>query len=129
MYPRFAIPRVWANTGAQIFQLKNRFFPSSDIRSASALKIFQLKSSILSALVTSLDWKNLHACVCPNPGDSKPSISIMLDVSISATFFQTLKLVSRYSTSIRIRGPTYVTTMQLTIHIRLKNTLTSISFK
>ena len=124
MYPRFAIPRVWANTGAQIFQLKNRFFPSSDIRSASALKIFQLKSSILSALVTSLDWKNLHA-----PGDSKPSISIMLDVSISATFFQTLKLVSRYSTSIRIRGPTYVTTMQLTIPIRLKNTLTSISFK
>ena len=116
--------------GKCMHSMENRFFqffPSSDV--TRALKIFQLKSSILSALVTSLDWKNLHACVCPNPGDSKPSISIMLDVSISATFFQTLKLVSRYSTSIRIRGPTYVTTMQLTIPIRLKNTLTSISFK
>ena len=28
--------------------------------------------------MTSLDGKNLRACVCPNPGNSKPSISITL---------------------------------------------------
>ena len=39
-------------------QLKNRFFPSSDVMHMSMLKIFQLKSSILSALMTSLDGKN-----------------------------------------------------------------------
>ena len=44
--------------------------------SRGALKIFQLKSSILSALMTSLDGKNLRTCICPNPGNSKPSISI-----------------------------------------------------
>ena len=52
---RFAIPRVWANAGTQ---LKNRFFPSSDIMQMSALKNFQLKSSILSALMMSLDGNN-----------------------------------------------------------------------
>ena len=39
-------------------QLKNQFFPSSDVMHMSALKNFQLKSSILSALMTSLDGKN-----------------------------------------------------------------------
>ena len=79
---RFAIPGVWENAGAQIFQLNNRFFPSSDIMNMSVLKIFQLKSSILSALMTSLDGKNLRAAVCPNPGNSKPSISLTLLPSI-----------------------------------------------
>ena len=48
----------------------------------SVLKNFQLMSSILSALMTSLDVTNLRAWVCPNPGNSKPSISITLDVPI-----------------------------------------------
>ena len=45
---------------------------SHQVTSWAHSKIFNWKSSILSTLVTSLDGKNLRACVCPNPENSKP---------------------------------------------------------
>ena len=40
---RFAIPGVWANAGAQIFQSNNWFYPSSDIMHMNMLKKFSTK--------------------------------------------------------------------------------------
>ena len=49
------------------------------------MELFQLKKFEHAWLMMSLDGKNLRAGVCPNPGNSKPSISIMFTVSFRVT--------------------------------------------
>ena len=62
------------------FQVKNRFFPSSDVMSASVLKNFQLKElhfehprdlTLREKPVLYLKT-SLGTCICPNPGNSQP---------------------------------------------------------
>ena len=63
-----------------VFSSENRFFPSSDVMSASALKIFQLKElhfehprdlTLREKPVLYLKT-SLGTCICPNPGNSQP---------------------------------------------------------
>ena len=62
--------------------IKNRFFTSSEVTRVLKTELFQLKNFERTRLMTSLDGKNLHASVCPNPGNSKPSISITLHLML-----------------------------------------------
>ena len=70
---RFAIPGVWANTGAQ---LKYRFFPSSDLMSALKMELFSWKNLSALMCMTSLDGKNWFFSWALGPGNSKPWVHL-----------------------------------------------------
>ena len=59
----------------------------SEVTRVLKMELFQLKKFEHAWLMMSLDGKNLRAGVCPNPGNSKPSISIMLTLPYSRYYF------------------------------------------
>ena len=80
---RFAIPGFWPNVGAPWKTGFSSF--SHQVMSWGRSKFFNSRAPFLSALMTSLDGKNqfsMERAHLPKPGNSKPSISIMLGLVI-----------------------------------------------
>ena len=80
---RFAIPGFWPNAHAPWKTGFSSF--SHQVMSRGRSKFFNSRAPFLSALMTSLDGKNqfsMERAHLPKPGNSKPSISIMLGLVI-----------------------------------------------